>query len=142
MNEQRTLPSSRSFSLVLGPTLGLVVALLVVYPAPARAENAAPADAQRLTAKMIDAVMNESYDAFLADADANLKTHLSRQQFEGLCGLYTQPLKKGYKLDYFGHLKQRGYLVHVWKISANGAQDEALIRLAVKDGKVGGVWVH
>jgi len=142
MNEQRTLTSSRSFSLVLGPTLGLVVALLVVYPAPARAENAAPADAQRLTAKMIDAVMNESYDAFLADADANLKTHLSRQQFEGLCGLYTQPLKKGYKLDYFGHLKQRGYLVHVWKISANGAQDEALIRLAVKDGKVGGVWVH
>ena len=95
-----------------------------------------------MTVKMIDAVVAESYDAFLADADANLKTHLTRQQFEGLCGLYTQPLKKGYKLEYFGHLKQHGYLVHVWKVSTNGEQDEALVRMAVKDGKVGGVWVH
>ncbi|HEY8926051.1 MAG TPA: hypothetical protein VIU64_16820 [Polyangia bacterium] len=141
MNERRTFSSPRTFSLVLGPALGLVFALLVVDPTPAHAEGAAPADAQRFVTKMIDAVMTESYDAFLTDADANLKTHLSRQQFEGLCGLYTQPLKKGYKLDYFGHLKQRGYLVHVWKISSNGAQDEALIKLAVKDGKVGGVWV-
>src|ERR1041384_8349501 len=91
---------------------------------------------------MIDAVQAESYDAFLADADANLKTHLSRQQFEGLCGLYTQPLKKGYKLEYFGYLKQRGFVVHVWKISTTGAPEEALIRMAVKDGKVGGIWVH
>ena len=127
----------------LGPALALALALLAVDAAPARAEAAAgPADAQRLVTKMIDAVMAQSYDAFLADADANLKTHLSRQQFEGLCGLYTQPLKKGYKLDYFGHLKQRGYVVHLWKISTSGAQDEALIRMAMKDGKVGGVWVH
>ncbi len=122
--------------------LGLAIALLAVHATPARAEAAGPADAQKLVTKMIDAVMAQSYDAFLADADANLKTHLSRQQFEGLCGLYTQPLKKGYKLDYFGRLKQRGYMVHLWKISTSGAQDEALIRMAMKDGKVGGVWVH
>jgi len=134
MNKRRFLP--------LGPALALAIALLAVHAAPARAETAGPADAQRLVTKMIDAVIAQSYDAFLADADANLKTHLSRQQFEGLCGLYTQALKKGYKLDYFGHLKQRGYMVHLWKISTSGAQDEALIRMAMKDGKVGGVWVH
>jgi hypothetical protein len=126
----------------LAPALGLALALLAVPAAPARAEGPAPADAQKLITRMIDAVVAESYDAFLADADANLKSHLTRQQFEGLCGLYTQPLKKGYKLDYFGRLKQRGYLVHIWKISTTGAQDEALVRMAVKDGKVGGVWVH
>jgi hypothetical protein len=133
--------NKRTF-LTLVPAVGLAFTLLAVHAAPAHAEGAAPADAQRLATRMIDAVAAESYDAFLVDADATLKTHLSRQQFEGLCGLYTQPLKKGYKLDYFGHLKQRGYVVHVWKISTNGAQDEALIRMAVKDGKVGGVWVH
>ena len=132
---------NRRSLLALGPTWGLALTLLAVHAPPAQAEGAAPADAQRLVARMIDAVVDESYDAFLADADANLKTHFSRQQFEGLCGLYTQPLKKGYKLDYFGHLKQRGYLVHVWKISTSGAPDEALIRMAVKDGKVGGAWV-
>jgi hypothetical protein len=133
--------NKRTF-LTLVPAVGLTFTLLAVRAAPAHAEGAAPADVQRLATRMIDAVAAESYDAFLADADATLKAHLSRQQFEGLCGLYTQPLKKGYKLDYFGHLKQRGYVVHVWKISTNGAQDEALIRMAAKDGKVGGVWVH
>jgi hypothetical protein len=132
---------NRRTFLNLGSAGGVTLAVLAVHAAPAHAEGAAPADAQRLAARMIEAVVAESYDAFLADADANLKTHLSRQQFEGLCGLYTQPLKKGYKLDYFGHLKQRGYLVHVWKIATNGSQEEALIRMAVKDGKVGGVWV-
>lgn len=133
---------NRRTFLVLIPTLGLGLTLLAAHPTPAHAEAAAPADAQKLITKMIDAVVAQSYDAFLADADANLKKNLSRQQFEGLCGLYTQPLKKGYKLDYFGQLKQRGYVVHIWKISTHGAQDEALIRMALKDGKVGGVWVH
>jgi len=133
---------NRRTYLTLSSTLALAFTLPVIHAASAHAEAAPPADAQRLVTKMIDAVISQSYDAFLADADANLKTHLSRQQFEGLCGLYTQPLKTGYKLDYFGRLKQQGRVVHVWKISTNGAQDEALIRMAVKDGKVGGIWVH
>lgn len=125
-----------------GLMVGLTLTVLAVCAASARAEAAAPADAQRIVTKMIDAVVVQSYEAFLADADATLKANLSRQQFEGLCGLYTQPLAKGYKLDYFGRLKQRGYVVHVWKVAANGAPDEALVRVAMKEGKVGGVWVH
>lgn len=133
---------NRRTYLTLVPTLGLGLAQLAMDATPAHAQATAPADAQRLATRMIDAVIAQSYDDFLADADANLKKNLSRQQFEGLCGLYTQPLKKGYKLEYFGQLKQRGYLVHIWKIATTGAQDEALIRMAVKDGKVGGIWVH
>ena len=125
--------------LSLVPALGL--GLLAPGAASAREEIAAPPEAQKIVVRMIEAVKAESYDAFLVDADANLKTHLSRQQFEGVCGLYAQQLKKGYTLDYFGHLKQRGYLVHVWKITATGAQEDALIKLALKDGKVGGVWI-
>ena len=130
--------NKRTF-LTIGPFLALTC--LTAGTASAREDPAAPADAQKFLSRMIEAVKAESYEAFLVDADANLKTHLSRQQFEGLCGLYTQPLKKGYTLDYFGHLKQHGHLVHVWKISANGSPDDALIKLAIKDGKVSGVWV-
>lgn len=108
----------------------------------ARAETAAPPEAQKLLLRMIDAVKAESYDAFLADADANLKKQLSRQQFEGLCGLYTKPLKKGYTLDYLGQLKQHGFAVHLWKITGAGATEDVLVKLVVKDGKVGGVWVQ
>jgi hypothetical protein len=130
--------NKRTF-LTLVPTLGL--SLLGTGAASARDEIGAPPEAQKILVRMIEAVKAESYDAFLADADATLKTHLSRQQFEGVCGLYAQQLKKGYSLDYFGHLKQRGYLVHIWKVTATGAQDDALIKLALKDGKAGGVWI-
>jgi hypothetical protein len=127
-------------SLSLIPAIALC--LMVAHAAPARAEGVAPPEAQKLLAKMIEAVKTESYDAFLADADANLKKQLSRQQFEGMCGLYSKPLKKGYTLEYFGQLKQRNMAIYVWKVSATGAQEDVLVRLAVKDGKVGGVMVQ
>lgn len=131
--------TKRTFLFLL-PALAL--SLPIARAARAASPGSAPPEAQRLVLRMIEAVKAESYDAFLADADAKLKKELSRQQFEGLCGLYTKPLKNGYVLDYFGQLRQRGFIIHVWKISATGVQDEALIRMAVKDGKVGGVLVQ
>jgi hypothetical protein len=118
------------------------LALLVSVPRVVRAEGSAPPDADKLLAHLIDAVKTESYDAFLADADANMKKQLSRQQFEGLCGLYTKPLKKGYTLTYFGQLMKKGMVVYVWKVTSVGAPEEVLIRMAVKDGKVAGVLVQ
>ena len=132
--------NKRTF-LALVPTLALFLSVLSV-PRAALAEAAAPAEADKLLHKLIEAVKAESYDAFLTDADANMKKQLSRQQFEGLCGLYTKPLKQGYTLSYFGQLKQRGMVVYVWKVAAAGAPDEALVHLWLKDGKVGGVVVQ
>jgi hypothetical protein len=109
---------------------------------PATAAPTAPAAAEAVLLKMIEAVKAQSYDDFLADADANLKLRLSRQQFEGMCGLYTAPLKKGYKLEYLGQLRQRGTLVHLWKITTADTTDETLLRLVLKDGKAIGFSVH
>lgn len=128
---------NRRTLLSLIPALALFLSLT-----SARANGVAPAEAERLLGRLIEAVKAESYDAFLADADANMKKQLSRQQFEGLCGLYTKPLKKGYTLEYFGQLKQRGMPVYVWKVASPGTPDEALVRLWVKDGKVAGVTVQ
>jgi hypothetical protein len=128
---------NRRTLLSLIPALALFLSLT-----SARANRVAPAEAERLLGRLIEAVKAESYDAFLADADANMKKQLSRQQFEGLCGLYTKPLKKGYALEYFGQLKQRGMAVYVWKVASPGTPDEALVRLWVKDGKVAGVTVQ
>jgi hypothetical protein len=130
--------NKRTF-LALVPALALFLSVPLFVPNFARAEGAAPAEAEKLLLRLIEAVKAESYDAFLADADANMKKQLSRQQFEGLCGLYTKPLKQGYTLSYFGQLKQRGMAVYVWKVAAAGAPDEALVRLWLKDGKDGKV---
>jgi hypothetical protein len=112
------------------------------------AENAAlaapapPAAVERVLVKMIEAVKAQSYEDFLTDADAKLKSQFSRQQFEGICGLYTAPLLKGYRLEYLGQLRRRESLVHLWKVSVVDGQDESLIRLVIKDGKVSGIWVQ
>jgi len=126
---------------LLSPLPALALCLLVASTAPARAGGTAPPDVEKAMKKMIEAVKDESYDAFLADADANLKKHLGRQQFEDTCGRYTQALQKGYTLDYFGQLKQRGMAVYIWKVSVPGEPEDALVKLVMKDGKVTGVWV-
>lgn len=118
------------------------ICLVLTADRPALASTAAPAGAERVLNKMIEAVKAQSYEDFLSDADAQLKSNLSRQQFEGICGLYTAPLRKGYKLEYLGQLRQRGALVYLWKITVVDGQDEALIRFVMKDGKVSGFWVH
>jgi hypothetical protein len=108
---------------------------------PALAAPVAPTAAERVLLKMIEAVKAQSYEDFLTDADAKLKSQFSRQQFEGICGLYTAPLRKGYRLEYLGQLRQRGAFVYLWKVSVVDGQDESLVKLAMKDGKVSGVWV-
>jgi len=119
-----------------------VLCLAVAVAKPALAAPTAPTAAERVLLKMIEAVKAESYEDFLTDADAKLKSQLSRQQFEGICGLYAAPLRRGYRLEYLGQLRQRGAIVHLWKVSVVDGQDESLIRLAMKDGKASGVWVQ
>jgi hypothetical protein len=109
---------------------------------PALAAPVAPAGVERVLVKMIEAVKAQSYDDFLTDADDHLKTNLSRQQFEGICGLYTAPLRKGYRLEYLGQLRQQGTYVYLWKITIVGGQDETLLRLVTKDGKAYGFTVQ
>jgi hypothetical protein len=108
----------------------------------ALAAPAAPAAAERVLVKMIEAVKAQSYEDFLTDADAKFKSQFSRQQFEGICGLYTAPLLKGYRLEYLGQLRRREAFVHLWKVSVVDGLDESLIRLVIKDGKVSGIWVQ
>lgn len=125
----------------LALVLALGIGLSLAHAVPAYAAGSAPPEAEKALSKLIDAVKAESYEAFIADADANVKKQLSRQQFEGLCGLYTKPLKKGYALEYLGQLRQRGMAVYLWKVTVPGGQEDVLVKLALKEGKVAGVQV-
>src|ERR1035437_8343930 len=82
--------------------------LVVAGVKPALAAAAAPARERRVIVKTIEAVKAQSYEDFLTDAYPQLKSQFSRQQFEGMCGLYPAPLRKGYRLEYLGQLRQRG----------------------------------
>jgi hypothetical protein len=124
---------------------GLAVSTLCLVLAGERQAVAAPSPppgTEAMLVKMIEAVKAQSYDDFLSYADAKLKSGLSRQQFEGICGLYTAPLRKGYRLEYMGRLRQRETIVLLWKVTIVDSPDETLLRMVMKDGKVDGFSVH
>jgi hypothetical protein len=123
----------------------LVLAVTCLTLGPERTALAAPSPppgTQAILRKMIEAVKAQSYDDFVVEADARLKSQLTRQQFEGICGLYTEPLRKGYRLEYLGLLRQQGTTVLLWKITVVDSPDETLLRMVMKDGKVDGFSVH
>jgi hypothetical protein len=103
---------------------------------------AAPPGTEAILVRMIEAAKVQSYDGFLADADAHLKSQLTRQQFENISGRYVVPLRKGYRLEYLGQLRQQGNIVVLWKIAIVGSQDETLLKLLLKDGKVDGFLIQ
>jgi hypothetical protein len=127
---------------LLTPLVAATVCLTLVGERPVLAAPSPPAGTEAILVKMIDAVKAESYDDFVKYASVRLKAQLSHQQFEGICGLYTAPLRKGYKLEYLGQLRQKGTVVLLWKITVTDSPDEALLRLVTKDGKVDGFTVH
>ena len=126
----------------LASLAAVALCLALVGEKAALAAPSAPAGTEAVLVKMLEAVKAQSYDDFLTNANPRLKSQLSRQQFEGICGLYTAPLRKGYKLEYLGQLRQQGALVLLWKINVVDSQDDTLLRMVTKDGKVDGFSVH
>jgi hypothetical protein len=114
--------------------------LLAAWSAPARADNA-PADAEAIMKRIVEAVKARSYDDFLVDADDRVKQGITKQMFEGVAGQLAGRLTKGYKTSYLGGLRQKGYATHLWKMEiADGKNDDVLVKISVKDGKVAGVF--
>lgn len=119
----------------------VIVLAMVLVPVAARRASAEPTPlpgTQAVSVRMVEAIKARSYDDFLADADAELKSQLGRSQFEALCSLYADALRRGYRLVYVGHLRQRGTVVLLWKVTVFDSPDEALLRIVMRDGKVQG----
>ena len=90
--------------------------------------------------KIVNALQNDDYDAFMDNGNALFK-QLSKEQFDAVSAQLASRLKAGYTLTYFGDLKQLGYHVTVWKVSYKTGDDN-LAELSMKDGKVGGFWIR
>lgn len=116
----------------------IALAMASLAPRPASADPLPLPGTQAVSLRMIEAIKARSYDDFLADADAQLEAQLGRAQFDELCGLYAGPLRRGYRLVYLGHLRQRGTVVLLWKLTAVDSPDEDLLRIVMRDGRVEG----
>jgi hypothetical protein len=116
--------------------LGLLFSLLLTGSTTVWAQVPEPVEATMK--KMLGAIQSNSYDDFVAPGDAAFKSGLSKQMLDGVSTQMGPRLKQGYHATSLGKLNQQGYSVYLWKLEFNDRKDDYLVKMAVKDGKVGG----
>src|SRR3954471_18021469 len=83
---------------------------------PARADVTQDPPEKGLT-MMIEATKNRSFADFMAEADDHMRTELTVQNFEGVCGQLSARLQKGYKTKFLTKLrKEDQMMVYLWKL--------------------------
>jgi hypothetical protein len=123
------------------PMLAAVVVLSLAAPRAIAADEAPAAVAADLKA-MLTAIEANSLDGFIARGDAAFKSGMTRQALESVNGQLASRLKQGYHATFLGQLSQQGYAVYLWKLGFDDKKDDHLVKMAVKDAKVGGFWVQ
>ena len=119
--------------------LHLPFAMMIAVSASAFAAEAS-VDAKHAVDKLVPALVNNDYAAFVADGDAAFKG-LPKEQFEAVVKLLAPRFKAGYEVIYLGNLKQKGYDVSLWKLTFKYGGDDMLGTLSLKEGKIGGFWI-
>ena len=97
---------------------------------------------QTLFKNLMAATVSNNYDGFIAECDAAMKAALTKPMVESVSKQVEPRAKQGYDAQYLGELNQRGYKVHLWRLSFKDAGDDILATLNVKDGKAGGFYLH
>jgi RNA polymerase sigma-70 factor (ECF subfamily) len=101
------------------------------------------AEADRIAQHMIGAIAGGSYDEFLTYADDQFKASLDKNTIAEVSRQMASKLERGFELAPLGSLrKEEGHTTYLWKLDLGEAEDEHLIRLVLKDGKVAGFWIQ
>ena len=119
---------------------GIVIALVMFIWTPiSNAETNGPST-ERTLDTLLTAIATNNYDALVANAAPALKTRITKETFAQVTTQLSPRLKKGYKPQYLGSLKQQGVEVFLWKITFQDGGDDMLARLVIQENKVAGFW--
>jgi hypothetical protein len=118
-----------------------IALFLVVFSMCSFALHAADvAQAEKIFKRLIAAQMAKDYDAFVADADDNVKAALTKTQFEASSNLMIKRTSEGYDLTSLGELNQHGYQVFLYRLRFKDGSDDMLGTMSLKDDKVSGIY--
>ena len=95
---------------------------------------------ERTLDTLLTAIATNNYDILVANAAPALKTRITRETFTQVTTQLSPRLKKGYKPQYLGSLKQQRVEVFLWKITFQDGGDDMLARLVIQENKVAGFW--
>ena len=127
------------------PLLGCVVLVGATFlsrdVAHAQGAKANPA-VQKLFDKIMDAIQKKDRDAFVAEATEEVKKGTTQEVMDAFEKALGTRLKKGFERTYLCQLKQAGHDVHLWKVTFKDGGDDLVVRIALKDGKIGGFFLQ
>jgi len=91
---------------------------------------------------LMAATISNNYNDFITDCDAGMKAAITKPMIEGVSRQIEPHAKQGYDAQYLGELNQKGYQVYLWKLKFKDGSNDILATLSIKDGKVGGFYLH
>ena len=119
---------------------GIVAVLVVLAWLPIlNAATQAPST-EGILNTLLAAIVTNNYDVLVANAAPALKTRITKETFAQVSTQLSPRLKKGYKPQYLGSIKQQGVEVLLWKITYQDGGDDMLARLVIQENKVAGFW--
>jgi len=119
---------------------GIVAVLVVLAWLPIlNAATQAPST-EGILNTLLAAIVTNNYDVLVANAAPALKTRITKETFAQVSTQLSPRLKKGYKPQYLGSIKQQGVEVFLWKITYQDGGDDMLARLVIQENKVAGFW--
>jgi len=121
--------------------VGLLVVFVAIYVSSVSAW-AGEKEAEPILVKLLTAVQNHDYEAFVADGTTEFKSRLTRRIFAKVSAELSERMKKGYSTSYLGQLKKQGYPVYLWKMTFSDGGDDILVRMVLQDRRVAGFWLQ
>ena len=119
---------------------GIVIVLVVLAWIPILNAATNGPSTERTLDTLLTAIATNNYDILVANAAPALKTRITKETFAQVTTQLSPRLKKGYKPQYLGSLKQQGAEVFLWKITFQDGGDDMLARLVIQENKVAGFW--
>jgi hypothetical protein len=98
------------------------------------------AQAEKIFKSLLAAQTAKNYDAFVANANDNLKAALTKTQFEASSDLLNNRMSGGYETTFLGELNQRGYQVFLYRLRFKDGGDDMLGTMSLKNDQVGGIY--
>jgi hypothetical protein len=119
-----------------------ILVLTLFFGLAAQGWAQAPPQVETTFKNMLAALQANSLPEFVAEGDAAFQAAIAPPMFDNLSRQLGTRLKKGYTATYLGTLKQQGYTVYLWKLEFSDSADDILVKMAIKDEKVGGFWLR
>jgi hypothetical protein len=128
---------------ILRPSIAFgLVFVLCAQSAAAQGAPQPPAELEHTLKTMLSAMQSQSLPDFVAAGDANFKSTMTKEMLASGSSRLAPRLARGYTDTFLGSLNQQGYTFYLWKLQFKDGQDDQLVTMQVKDGKVGGFFLR